>query len=301
MRTRNYFGTKAKKSKKTEDWVQFKRLRNHVTWCLRIAKRSYFEDLSVRSLGNPRKVWKEINRLLGTRHRRKVDSLKVKAGVIMDKQDIAEEFGSFFLSVVGTKGEDLDGVNPCDMVPVCESTFKFDMIEEEDVLKILQGLDPNKAVRVDGICSKLLKTVASGISRSLTSLFNTSLTSGKVPSEWRSALVTPVHKGGDNELTGNYQPVSMLPVVVKVFERLVHCQLYNYLQENKLLNPLQFGFRAGHTTQDVLVSMTDDWRKALDEDKLVGTIMLDLSKAFELWTTTSWYRSWSSMGWEAMS
>ena len=132
----------------------------------------------------------------------------------MDKQDIAEEFGSFFSSVVGTTGEDLDSVNPCDMVPVCESTFKFDMIEEEDVLKILQGLDPNKAVGVDGISSKLLKTVASGISRSLTSLFNTSLTSEKVPSEWRSALVTPVHKGGDNELTGNYRPVSVLPVVL---------------------------------------------------------------------------------------
>ena len=73
------------------------------------------------------------------------------------------------------------------------------MIEEEDVLKILKGLDSNKAVGVDRISSKLLKTVAGGISRSLTSLFNTSLTSRKVPSEWKSAQVTPVHKGGDRE------------------------------------------------------------------------------------------------------
>ena len=49
----------------------------------------------------------------------------------MDKQDIAEEFGSLVSSVVGTTREDLDGVNSCDMVPVCESTFKFDMMEEE--------------------------------------------------------------------------------------------------------------------------------------------------------------------------
>ena len=55
----------------------------------------------------------------------------------------------------------------------------------------------------------------------------------------------------------------------------------SYLQENKLLNPVQFVFRLGHTIQDVLVSMIDDWRKALDEDKLVGLIMLDLSKAFD--------------------
>ena len=69
MRARNYFGTKAKKSKRAEDWEHFKKLRNHVTWCQRRAKRHYFEDLSVQSAGNPRKAWKEINRLLGARYR----------------------------------------------------------------------------------------------------------------------------------------------------------------------------------------------------------------------------------------
>ena len=61
---RNYFGTKAKKSKRAEDWEHFKKLRNHVTWCQRRAKRHYFEDLSMQSPGK-----KEMNRLLGTRYR----------------------------------------------------------------------------------------------------------------------------------------------------------------------------------------------------------------------------------------
>ena len=87
-----------------------------------------------------------------------------------------------------------------------------------------------------------------------------------------------MHKGGDAESAENYRPVSVLPVVVKVFEKLVHHQVYSYLQENNILHPMQFGFRPGHTTQDVLVSMVDEWRKALDEDKLVGSIMLYLSK-----------------------
>ena len=102
-----------------------------------------------------------------------------------------------------------------------------------------------------------------------------------MPREWKSAHVTPVYKGGDGQLVGNYRPVSVLPVVVKVFEKIVHRQLYNYLQENNVLSPLQFGFSPGHTTQDVVVSMVDEWRKALDEDKLVGSVMLDLSKAFD--------------------
>ena len=166
-------------------------------------------------------------------------------------------------------------------LPSCESIFKFARIEEEDVLKCLKSLDPNKAVGTDGISAKILRTVAAGISESLTSLFNASLRSGEMPREWKSAHVTPVHKGGDVESAENYRPVSVLPVVVKVFEKLVHHQVYSYLQENNILHPMQFGFRPGHTTQDVLVSMVDEWRKALDEDKLVGSIMLDLSKAFD--------------------
>ena len=89
-------------------------------------------------------------------------------------------------------------------------------------------------------------TVAAGISESLTSLFNASLRSGEMPREWKSAHVTAVHKGGDVESAENYRPVSVLPVVVKVFEKLVHHQVYSYLQENNILHPMQFGFRPGH-------------------------------------------------------
>ena len=106
-------------------------------------------------------------------------------------------------------------------------------------------------VYVDGISGKILKAVATGVSKSLTSLYNASLRSGQLPREWISALVTPVHKGGDDMLAGNYRPVSLLPVVVKVFEKLVHNQLYTYLQANEVLHQMQFGFRPGHTTQDV--------------------------------------------------
>ena len=72
--------------------------------------------------------------------------------------------------------------------------------------------------------------------------------------------------------------MSVLPVVVKVFERLVHQQLYSHLQENSLLHTAQFGFRPGHSTQDALVSLVDEWREALDSDMLVGSVFLDFSK-----------------------
>lgn len=65
-------------------------------------------------------------------------------------------------------------------------------------------------------------------------------------------------KGGDSDAVTNFRPISVLPVVVKVFESLIHEQLCSYLQEHSILNLAQFGFRPGHSTQDILVSLVKE-------------------------------------------
>ena len=281
MRARTYYFTKAKKSRKAEDWERFRCIRNRLKQCLRRAKLEYFEEMSKQSAKNPRKAWQEVNRLLGNGSKRRIDTLKADSGVITSQQEVVEEFGRFFSSVVGMTAEK-QGHEYQEQNEACETRFKFQTIEERDVLKMLKSLDPNKACGVDGIGAKLLRMVAPGICRSLTSLFNASLRSGIVPEEWKSANVTPVPKGGSSDAVSNFRPVSVLPVVVKIFERLIHQQLYSYLQEHNILDSAQFGFRPGHSTQDGLVSLVEEWREAMDEDRLVGSVFLDLSKAFDM-------------------
>ena len=84
-------------------------------------------------------------------------------------------------------------------LPFLDCEFKFEKIEEEDVLKLLRGLDVNKAVGLDNIIAKLLRMAAPAISQSLASLFNFSLESGQVAGEWKSARVTPVSKRKNSE------------------------------------------------------------------------------------------------------
>ena len=123
---------------------------------------------------------------------------------------------------------------------------------------------------------------ALGISGNLITLFNYSLKHAMFPKDWKSTNVSPVHKGGNSVEVSNFRPVSVLPVISKVFERLLYNQFYSYLQQHAILNPAQSRFRQKHTKQDVLVSIVDDWRKQLDENQLVGAVMLDLSKAFDM-------------------
>ena len=134
---------------------------------------------------------------------------------------------------------------------------------------------------MDGKSSRLLKLTAPGVARSLTQLFNYSLKTGEIPSEWKSANITPVLKKGRKEDVNNYRPISVLPIVAKVFERIVHKQLYEYLERNQILHPDQSGYRPKHSTLDALLKATDNWRWALDSNELVGAVFIDLSMAFD--------------------
>ena len=103
-----------------------------------------------------------------------------------------------------------------------DSKFQFSTSSEEDVLHILSHLNTSKSTGPDGISAGLLKLTAPSVTASLTVLFNYSLATGSVPGEWKTANITPVPKGGDKQQANNYRPISVLPIISKVFEKLVH-------------------------------------------------------------------------------
>ena len=94
-------------------------------------------------------------------------------------------------------------------------------------------------------------------------------------------MVTPIQKPeGSTELT-NFRPNSVLPVLSKVLERVVYDQLISYLLKHNLLYEQQSGFHPHYSTQDVLLHVTDSWRRAIDEGKFTAAAYLDISKAFD--------------------
>ena len=161
------------------------------------------------------------------------------------------------------------------------STFCFVPVTAQDVLDTLQSLNVNKATEPDGISVRLLRLSASVVMDSLAALFNESLQSGIFPSDWKKANVYPVFKAGDSQLLTNYRPISVLHSIAKVFETIVHRQVFSYFSSNGLFTPAQSGFRPGHSTQDLLLKVTEDWRCALDNDDLTGAVFIDLNRAFD--------------------
>lgn len=112
-------------------------------------------------------------------------------------------------------------------------------------------------------------------------LMNRTINEGTIPTDWKHAIVTPVHKSGPRTDPSNYRPISVLPIFSQILERAIHRMVYDYLQEHKLLSPLQSGFRPLHSTSTCLTHVTNALLENIDKGLLTGLVFLDLSKAFD--------------------
>ena len=98
---------------------------------------------------------------------------------------------------------------------------------------------------------------------------------------WKVARVTPLHKCDDKLQVENYRPMSVLPVLSKVVERVVHSQLNAHLYQLDFMYQHQYGFRRGHSTEQAITQLNNWVLESMDEGKVTGLLFVDISKAFE--------------------
>ena len=158
---------------------------------------------------------------------------------LQNRPQKAELLNKYFCSVVLSVTPDVN-IDP--MNNPLRTDMEISQIQEsvDDVTKHLSGLDTSKACGPDGISARLLKECSQQIAPSLCEIFNQSLSSGQITTEWKSADITPIHKKDSKEPAENYRPISLLPIVSKVLERCVFNCLYDHV--NNLITPLQHGF-----------------------------------------------------------
>ena len=157
--------------------------------------------------------------------------------------------------------------------------FTFKSVTENEVYKLLKSLDAKKAIGVDGIPPSIVKISAGILAKSLTKIINQSISENNFPSSLKIASILPLFKKDERSDKKNYRPVSVLSSLSKIFGKVFQNQIIEYI-DNKLSMYIS-AYRKGHSTQHVLMRMIEDWKKSLDNNKYVGAILMDLSKAFD--------------------
>ena len=148
-------------------------------------------------------------------------------------------------------------------------------------MKIVNKLGTNKSPGHDGLKPDVVKKVAKEIAYPLMLIFNVSLSTGVVPDELKIAKVVPIYKKDNPELFGNYRPVSVLPCLSKILERIVYNRSYDFLCKNNILYQKQYGFRSNHSTYMAVLDFVNDISSAIDRGMKTIGIFMDLSKAFD--------------------
>ena len=158
------------------------------------------------------------------------------------------------------------------------------MTTENEVLNIINNLKNKKSSGKDELSNKLLKSIQHIISKPLSVIINQSLVTGIYPEALKISKVKPLYKKGDKKDVCNYRPISLLPTISKVFERVLYVQIYEYFNLNSLLCEQQYGFRSKHSTELATIKLVDNIIKGMDDVKHMKTpvaLFLDLSKAFD--------------------
>lgn len=285
---------KYKQSGDPADFLQFKKFRNEAQRRVKEAKKKYLSEQIRENKDNPQNLWKVL-KSLGCATKPKststCSSLYIDGKKVSNKDMIANHFNIYFTSVAQELVRNLPpsqgifGLDHCNTfysnLGVSPNSFLLKPVSVDKIGSMLKDLNIAKATGLDNISARYLKDAADLIAPYIAHVTNLSLEQGIVPSDMKHSKVIPLFKKGTRSDPGNYRPVSILSVTSKILERVVHEQLYQYINDSKLMYKFQSGFRKCHSTDSCLLYLTDFIRGEMDAGKLCGMILIDLQKAFD--------------------
>ena len=204
-------------------------------------------------------------------------TLCLEGALVNDSEKCASALNSFFGSVY-TKGPSQFPVfnvfpRPGDMQDV---VFTLENIKSK-----LINLDCNKSMGPDSIPACILKNSADIFAPILLDIFEISYRDGIVPDQMKVANIVPLFKAGDRTICNNYRPVSLTPVIAKVFESIIHENLLKHIENNDIIHSAQHGFLKNHSTNTNLINFWNEVSQLADDVREVSIVYTDIRKAFD--------------------
>ena len=285
--------------------TKYKRQRNYCVSLLAKEKKKYYNNLDLRIFNDNKKFWANIKPLFSNKQNnlQKNITLVEKEKITSKNNEVAEKLNKFFIeSVDNLDIETFATSNKNDFIDdnIDNIIRKYEnhpsILKIKEIVKIenkfifldstpitfeneINRLNPKKSGVENDLPTKILIGSSDIVSPHLAAIYNNCKNANMYPVNLKLADVTPIHKKDETTLMKNYRPVSLIPIVSKLFERDMYNQILSYI--DKFLSPYLFGYRKGYSTEQCLTVMLEIWKKALDGKSKAGAILTDLSKAFD--------------------
>ena len=266
-----------KASKSQVDENNFRELQKKVKKLTKSAKHKHEVQISREAKTNPKLFYSYLSKK--KKNRVQVGPLRNEDGDLChDNKCMAEVLNKQYSKVFTTEDPNL----PADPLSFSCPEMADIRFTPYMIAEVLRHVKNSSSPGTDGISQRVLKEAAEEVSVPLSLLFNKSMQTNTVPTDWKTANVVPIFKSGAKGEPSNYRPISLTSVVVRVMERILKQKILLHLNVNKLINQSQHGFLPKKSTSTNLISYVDYLTKKLDDGLPVDVLYLDFSKAFDV-------------------
>ena len=254
-----------------------------LTKLIKISKNRYFASVFSDLKTDIKKTWRLLNNVIGLKSKR-TENIDVEVnGVKVESSEVPNKFNQYF-TTIGKKIKDdisTNNVNFLEFLPpsINDSIF-INSTSPPEIEKVIKSLNCNK-VGTKLPKGRVYKIVSEFISIPISKIFNTIISTSEYPKALKISCVSPIYKKDDPLEIKNYRPISCLPILNVIIEKLLHLRFNGFFEKREILFKNQFGFRRNHSTSDAVLKLVDRIYDAYDKSQYFGSIMLDLSKAFD--------------------
>lgn len=267
---------------------QLKQISKIVKKANKICMNRFYQEKLQNLQHNPKKSWEFLNEHLGRSEKPEIKLKNVNGDFVMDSKIKCDLFNEYFLNVPTMLKRNITQIQGDDdkllsIMKQCQQRFRFNNITGNEIILQVSSLQTNKSPGCDDISARALKECCEIIYERLTDFFNSMVNNSLYPESLKISKIIPIPKERNVHTVDKYRPIALLPLIDKVFEKILHKQISDFLEETKQIYKFQYGFRKGSGTQEAVVNVVNIICEGLDAGfGGVAGIFYDLSKAFDL-------------------
>lgn len=254
-----------RRNKSSHNWSSYRLARNVVVDSIKKAKRAYY-DGKICLNNTPNKLWKDLRKLGAVS--------SAKSGCQIDANALNLHFSS-----TNSLAPTIPVVNNLSRAQRIDQ-FYFDLIDDFDIVCALKSIKSD-ATGFEDVPTRFVKLISPCIIPYIRHLYNCIIDQDRFPNCWKRAKVTPIPKVRAPKSPDDYRPISILPFLSKIVERIMANQMIAFVESRHQLYNNQSGFRRNRSALSALLKVTEDIRQKLDENKVAILTLLDFSKAFD--------------------
>ena len=276
----------AKSTRLDQDWINYKHARNHAARLMKNT-REQFVIQEIENCGDDsRKLWRELHKNLGSTkvNTKSFETIKDPDGNILSGKAAYDNLNTYFTTVPNELSMNF-GTDP--WTPLNSAinnsgmVFDFKYVPKDKIIKLVKDINIHKSSATPRLSARILKDAFEILCNELCYMLNMSLNTGEFPGEWCVGLITPLPKTGNLLDANNWRPITQIPLIGKLLERIVNSQLQSHLQNINVLNKNQFGFTQNKSTSHAVFKLITDLYENVDSKNISQLLYIDYRKAFD--------------------